>query len=302
MENNDTLNCSQCGTSIQADDKFCRECGAKIDVIPAPVEIAEEPVVAEAPVPAPRFCTKCGAQLVADAKFCISCGNPAASQSPGQQRAQFANPAASEATEGVGGTFGNIAGERINAGESQDYERYPHPYHKLGGWFAFVTYAQMVAVGLTAVMILSGLISMFHIMRNWGYMSLSQYLRYQGPWFTIQTLLYLVGYAIVCYYCIKFYIMIKNKDPEFFRFYELTMIAMCSLYVAIIVLTGFHAVQEPIKSIFSALIGFAIWSTYFRKSVRVRTYMGSDAYLRHSIFFKNTVSPEPADTKPYTGY
>jgi len=44
------------------------------------------------------------------------------------------------------------------------------------------------------------------------------------------------------------------------------------------------------------MIGFMIlWTIYFRKSVRMRTYMGSDEYLRKSPLTKGTVSPIPAD-------
>lgn len=47
------LACVSCGTSLQADDLFCRKCGTKVT---------------------PRGCPTCGATLLADDAFCRKCG------------------------------------------------------------------------------------------------------------------------------------------------------------------------------------------------------------------------------------
>ncbi len=47
--------CPQCNAPLQANVKFCPECGAKIDV--------------------KKHCSECGAELAAEAKFCAECGH-----------------------------------------------------------------------------------------------------------------------------------------------------------------------------------------------------------------------------------
>lgn len=46
--------CANCGASLSAKDKFCAECGTKVET--------------------KRFCTNCGAELSGNAKFCSDCG------------------------------------------------------------------------------------------------------------------------------------------------------------------------------------------------------------------------------------
>ena len=48
--------CSDCGTEIEDDSRFCSSCGA-------------------ASTSGPMLCSDCGAELTEDAKFCISCGS-----------------------------------------------------------------------------------------------------------------------------------------------------------------------------------------------------------------------------------
>jgi hypothetical protein len=43
-----------------------------------------------------------------------------------------------------------------------------------------------------------------------------------------------------------------------------------------------------------AIGGIALWTLYYLRSVRVRTYMGTDAYIKQSIFFKQVTPPTPA--------
>lgn len=46
--------CSNCGAELQPNQKFCVECGAKVDLL----------------------CAKCGAKLELKYKFCVNCGAP----------------------------------------------------------------------------------------------------------------------------------------------------------------------------------------------------------------------------------
>jgi len=58
--------CPACGAAVGADANFCPQCGAKVEVEPAPAP-AE---------PAPAQCPQCGTPVQEDAKFCEQCGTP----------------------------------------------------------------------------------------------------------------------------------------------------------------------------------------------------------------------------------
>lgn len=72
----------------------------------------------------------------------------------------------------------------------------------------------------------------------------------------------------------------------FLRFYEMTMLTLCGACFVLMVLgtmSGYISPEEYFKNLLSVIIGFAIWMTYFTKSVRVRVYFGGDEYLKQSI-------------------
>lgn len=50
-----TIKCASCGAEVNANAKFCSECGAKVEKN--------------------KFCSNCGKQVKANAKFCTECGN-----------------------------------------------------------------------------------------------------------------------------------------------------------------------------------------------------------------------------------
>ena len=58
------MECPQCGAGLNADVRFCSQCGAKIEP-PAP-EAAE--------APQSRVCPGCGAEVAQGMKFCSQCG------------------------------------------------------------------------------------------------------------------------------------------------------------------------------------------------------------------------------------
>lgn len=49
-----TLRCAACGTELASDDRFCIQCGTKVEKV--------------------RKCLRCGSKLVNGAKFCSECG------------------------------------------------------------------------------------------------------------------------------------------------------------------------------------------------------------------------------------
>ena len=93
------MNCSKCGSAVQAGDKFCANCGAPVGVL---------------------YCPGCGSQVTAGASFCANCGK---SLQPGpKSQAQSAPPAAGAAS----------GSSNISAGDSvlMDTGAFPIAYVK----------------------------------------------------------------------------------------------------------------------------------------------------------------------------
>jgi hypothetical protein len=204
------------------------------------------------------FCTKCGNQVPVEAKFCNRYGN----------------------------SFAQASGQRAPGGASfarADYQRYPHPYHELGGWLKFIAYAPLVVMILAAIFVMVTIVSTLLYMQYLGAALVALLI--------VEATLVVVGGIFFLIFLGK----IKNKDPKFLRLFEIMTIVSVVLMAASL-FAGFDA--ETVRVILSALLGFLIWTTYFRKSVRVHTYFGSEEYLRQSIFFKNSHAPMPADTQP----
>ena len=59
-----SVKCSQCGANLNADAKFCPQCGTRI----------EPPVPEAAEAPQSRVCPGCGAEVAPGMKFCSQCG------------------------------------------------------------------------------------------------------------------------------------------------------------------------------------------------------------------------------------
>ncbi len=58
--------CRKCGKSLLAEDKFCTNCGTRVEAIPFKEPVKEDP--------AEQVCPKCGQKAAASAKFCRKCG------------------------------------------------------------------------------------------------------------------------------------------------------------------------------------------------------------------------------------
>ena len=251
------------------------------------------------------FCSKCGNPLPDDARFCNDCGTAVAQAAPPQPMQQPQYPPVQRqpsidftAMKAKGkNTIRKITGEEfVYQATEPEYEKHPHPYHTLGGWLGFITYAQPIAVGLIALMCII------------GFFQMTQWLRYMGgfyaAWTVFSFLIELAGYAICSFFGIKFFTMIRSKNPQFLRFYEILMIVLLSIYAVtcFMLLVGGVSPGTLVRSFADILVAIAVfcaWTAYFRKSVRVRTYFGSDEYLRRSVFSKNAQSPVPADMQPY---
>ena len=102
---------------------------------------------------------------------------------------------------------------------------------------------------------------------------------------------------------------IRKRKQEFLHFWQISVVRLvivtCILRVINIIMASMnllnvaYLVGQMIGYICITALGLAIFSYYIKSSVRVRTYMGSDTYLRMSVFNKNSISPPPADGYNY---
>ena len=173
-----------------------------------------------------------------------------------------------------------------------DYVHYDHPYQKLGGYLAFTVYGGIV---VSVLAIIGMIVTMIPIFKALKYLS-----RYGNMSFLYIIAIILILFAIVLYgLIIKLMIMIKNKNQKFLWFYHKVVIAETLVtFVLQWITSGFG--QGLVYLIFYALM-FFLYTLYFVKSVRVRTYMQSDEYLRIDPLTRNVPSPRPADMEPFMG-
>lgn len=79
---NSTVKCPKCNFDVQANAKFCLECGGKIEALEAGVVICsgcgkktrEGKFCMECGTTLMAKCLKCGNELPSGAKFCFECG------------------------------------------------------------------------------------------------------------------------------------------------------------------------------------------------------------------------------------
>ena len=267
------------------------------------------------------FCPSCGAQLSDDAKFCPHCGaqitTPEAPATPTDLAAPAAPTLAAPAAPAGQASSAQPAGApRPNAYQTPGQapqaplapvpaaggpgQRYPHPYHELGGWLKAIVILQYVAGGLMVFVGLMGLLAMTVGLGAFGGYAMNSPVAGLGL-----GALGLVGGIIILVICgiyAAYYFVlatkIKNRDPSFLRFYHIVSVVLVVL--GLLGLIGNHE-GDQVRSFVWQVIWVILYTMYFVKSVRVRTYMGSDEYIRQSPFTKDMEAPQPADTVPYQG-
>jgi len=91
--------------------------------------------------------------------------------------------------------------------------------------------------------------------------------------------------------------LLKRK-PNFLRTTEIALLMTTAgllLFDFILLFTqGFAAFMPQLIATIFAVAASALPLLYYTRSVRVRTYMGSDAYIKQSIFLKQVTPPSPA--------
>ena len=97
-------------------------------------------------------------------------------------------------------------------------------------------------------------------------------------------------------------IQIYQRNPKFLLFFHITQILSLLVYAIILMWTASILYQRRIEAdstvvseFFGSVIRYIAISVYFNRSVRVRTYMGTDSYFRMCPLTRNVIPPVPAD-------
>lgn len=222
------------------------ECADDFDVSGQELKEYEKDVV---------YCINCGAKCPEGAKFCMECG------------------------------FKVVRKEQVEREHMRDADVDINPnYKKLGGWLAFFAYGQLVGgilIGIGAVLLV------FINMKL-----AKQFSQYAVPiedtvrWNLMLTIVFC---GVLIAYSFTLFRMIRKRDCRFLHFYEMVTLIACGIIIVWMIyqkMIGAEIAPKDVSSLLSDIIMFVVWMTYFTKSVRVRTYFGSDEYLEKCLICK----------------
>lgn len=171
-----------------------------------------------------------------------------------------------------------------------DYVHYPHPYQQLGGYLKFTVIGGTIVAALA---IIGMIIEMVPVFRMMSYISKYTNMTFQYILIILLMILSIVVYALI----IKLMMMIKNKNQRFLWFYHKLVIA--GTLVVLVLRWISNGFGTAVVSLVLFFLLYFVYTLYFVKSVRVRTYMQSDEYLRIDPITRKVKSPVPADIAPY---
>ena len=255
------------------------------------------------------FCEKCGTQLRDEAKFCQKCGTTVKMRNIDQ------NQAVATAGDGLSQTSQIVKPAAPGAVYQPVYQVQPrlyyppgtHPYHSLGGFLMFIVVMNYIG----------GVIGMLStITTGYAYISVAKiffeaekYMHGSSAFWFFSFLGSLILMLFSTTVMFSFASKIRNKDDGFLGYIQTRSVALlitsgCFYLTEFIWIKSYTAASTINfnKSMWQILMWAGVWivslifcSAYFGSSVRIRTYMGNDAYLRNSMLNKMTVSPIPVD-------
>lgn len=276
--------CDQCGNKLREGAKFCNICGALVE------EVSDKPITQNEP------------------KMSTSETDPVHLSSSGAD----SQKAIQKNRQHYVSQPQPVVQYQQQANQPQPKPYYApgtHPYHRLGGFLMFIVVSSYISAVYSFISVIPTIFSysFFWKMGKWlpgGFVGWAV--------FTLigHILLSIIAGAVDISYANK----IRRREAGFLGYFQkasIIMIIIIVIWFLIVILwlkqydnygvmsTG-SIVNIIISMAFASLIGLIIGSVYFSSSVRVRTYMGSDDYLKQSVFNKNS-HPIPADGSDQPG-
>ncbi len=206
------------------------------------------------------YCSNCGAQIADNAGFCPKCGQPTSGHAQSTQPQQPQQPQQSWQASQANPTPGY---DPLTAQVEK--------YRTLGGWLLFF----VICMILSAITFVGTAISSVS-----GAIALSGSSYYLPGYETSMWILAAESIVGAVLETVTAYFVIK-RDSRFLFFDQLNRIISLVLTI-IVAFLGSNG--EVIGTLVSAVLGFFLMTLYYQRSVRVRTYMGSDEYLQRAIF------------------
>ena len=222
------------------------------------------------------ICKQCGNQIDDNGSFCPKCGAPVQHEVPPQ-----APPPVSPQMPP----------------QQPPYQNPADDYRILGGFLKVV----VILLKIVGPIILG--ISLLALIGSSIY-SIVLYVRYSYEVsYIIKTIIAMIlnlgntGFGI--FILLNVGSKLEKKDADFLKLYQMFLPIQIGVGFIINLIQGTGIAGKlgtAIPSLLGSVVVFVLWNLYFVKSVRVYVYMGSDAYIRNSIFTKNVPAP---GTNPY---
>lgn len=268
------------------------------------------------------FCTTCGASIKARQSAYQPSVNTPLNSGAGYKAPSYQNPAPAYQNPTPAYQNPTPANTSVysNSYNQTNIMPYQNDYRVLGGFLRFLVimykYISPIALALLSLVYSAIFINEIYVVNQlrslYGGIYESYYSSYVSKAITyavIQMVIALVIAVIGIIVCVTFGKKLERRDPTFLKMFQSLYIVITLLLVLMPVVSFMLNVSKPsilmasselllreviIPTIFYVviqLIYFSIWNTYFTKSKRVYAYMGSDKYLRQSIFNQNTRPP-----------
>ena len=222
------------------------------------------------------FCTSCGTQLPDGTKFCPACGTKLAE--PEQPSQTYAAPEPAPVMPDY---------QYQQSGTSYGSDVANPEYKKMGGWLLFFMVINIIS-GVYNV-IYSGIYTLATTAPYLEYIS-----AFGGGGLSGIVIFSCIVALVVGVLALVFVYFVFKKNPIFLKFYQIVQIV--SIVLSIVMLIGLNAAIGDMgmsisdtginvaPSIIGGIVGLVLMTMYYCKSVRVRTYMGSDEHIKNALF------------------
>ena len=263
-----------------------------------------------------KQCANCGNQCEDNATFCGSCGSSLeVSFNTGTQPSSFPPP---EQIQSDPSAQIPQPPPQQYPPPQQPYQQSPYQPHqmqqpgfdhtqnkylKLGGWLLVVVIGNLIGVVADVIMSFSGI---FETIGLFG--ELNDLRLYLPDNFETALTITLIGEIVglmTIVFTILFLVQVFQRKSTFLRFHQLGLFTgiFYTVFVGIIPNAMLGMIDSDFSSnigvIVGTVIGFFLFALYMSKSIRVRTYMGSDEYMYKAIFaFKNQPPLNPPPGPP----
>ena len=190
-------------------------------------------------------------------------------------------------------------GQQQSYGQQQPYGQQPSSqpqygqpagvnpdYHKLGGWLLFF-------VVLTIIGLIGALKTIIDAVGLYSDGNMEYITMILGDGYSTALMVSIIGTIVVFALQVTCLVMIFQRNHNFLRIYQIAFIisivfAIITMIMLSMVLSGNSlvgdAVGSSIPSIVIGVVELILFTMYYCKSVRVRTYMGGTEYQQKALF------------------